>query len=943
MKPLILFLQAFGTFADECIIPLKDIGKDSVFLITGDTGAGKTTIFDAITFALYGEASGDVRNAKSFRSHYAKPDKDTRVGLYFSCGNKYYYIERSPSYERKKLRGEGTKMTDSYACLYCFGKDISDETDLIYKEFSIVVDDEAKYILYGYKDVSEKIIEITGINADQFKKIVMIAQGEFRKFLLAGSDEKEKILRNLFQTSSCEYVQKSLKEILDAESKKSSRLENYIENIFNSVSPSQDYLYDKYEERFNEDGVGASLELVNILKQSAKLEEEDYINLDKKEKVIQKRKEEISKNIVNGENNNKLIDELSVVRRKLKKAISILENLKQEHDKDLRDLSLVPSLQEKATLIKDSLPRYEETDNLKLQFDEINNKIKIMEKSLNNNQLMLQKYYKNRDESEIYLKNCSETELRISECERILDSSNIQIKKFEKIIHNVVILNTEQIKQRKLSKKVQQLYKKYSDEYDMYSVLERAFFDGIVGGLAKKLKDNEPCPVCGSKLHPDKAKYTEKTVSEAERNKARLSLDDTYKIYNEALQEFEGRKAKIETIEKTIKEDISEFDISYEMELSKIANVINEKKFEAGVIIEENKIIKQKLQNQQAEKNKKEKELEIIKIEIFKLEKDIEKMQNEISDIRSVSIKISFEYDNLIKSLSFESYSKAKDVLNNLENKILTLQSNEKHSNDNLHSAEIEKTKYEADEKRLEEQTKGITYFDIEQAKTEYNSLENEQSKVRKEENKCQQQLKLLNDACKNVEENIPNLKQSKNKYLKLEELYKLTSGQGYKKISFERFVQTYYFNNILLYANDNLQKLSSGRYRFERRISEYDKRKTAGLNLDVRDFYTGQSRNVETLSGGETFLASLALALGLSTAVQQQSGGIRMESMFIDEGFGTLDTESLDRAVKLLDNLSDKNRMVGIISHVPELSERFEKQIHVKRGNNGSSIEFIF
>lgn len=1041
MKIKKLIVSAFGPYATEQELDFeKYLDNQNMFVITGNTGAGKTTIFDAINFVLYGESSGSERDGKSLRSDFADSSTKTEVKLWFSLKNKDYYIKRSPQYFRSKQRGEG--LTENKA-----------EAELIYDDKTIT----------GTKEVTRQVEEILGITCEQFKQLVMIPQGEFKKLLNSDSDKKEEIFRKIFGTKVFSDIQnnikteanslkKSIEEVLrDRENKIKSFQLRKDDDLLNSLILNKDLNIelileefvksidaDKEEDRIlkeKEDNIKGKLdnlskelvlgkeankkletlekykidfERLNALKENFKLKEEELryakkavTALNYEEKYIEKKRilDRIRKNLsISIENLNKLKIHLEKAEVDFKKEVE-KEPIRNELNKRLDEIQglkektlVYKENSEKLNLLKASYTKIKERiENIKKEIDE---KTKLLIE-INNEINIIQSLKEEASKLDIESLNYKAKEEKLNTLKLSIDKLINELSKEKKLREDYEVLNNNYINKRKI-----------------YEALDESFRNNLAGILAKDLEEGKECPVCGSISHPNLAKLEDKDISEDEVKKAKLEEEASRKKMEVSLTDLTKIKAEINSLKndninklfkdilnEELEEDISlSFNKVYKelISVEEILNNITLKKKEVDKeILKELNLSKKKSEienlNEALRKELEEKNNELllregeVKTQEANLNNIVNDFKGSIKSIEELNLEEK-DISNKLKALK-EAYEECELYLKNIKTEFDkengnkdTLENQEKEADTEYNNCVAEfkdkvlslgfenykdyisKRKQESEIEVLEneiqkynvdlsnanklysltlEECKNIKFVDIKSIEVSIEEVNKERvyinNLLKEVYLRINQNTKILED-CLSFNKKIETQEE---KYKTIGRLSKIINGDNPRKISFERYVLAAYFEDIISAANIRFSKMTNSRFELLRKEEVGDKRKGQGLDLEVYDNYTGKSRDVKTLSGGESFKASLAMALGLSDVVQRYSGGIQLDTIFIDEGFGTLDPESLDIAIETLIDLQDNGRVVGIISHVQELKDRIEVKLEVTSTNQGSKAEF--
>ena len=894
MKPINLKISAFGPYKDEVNIDFTKLGENGIFLITGDTGAGKTSIFDAISFAIFGEVSGSNRPIQSIRSDFADINLDTYVELEFIHKNKKYKILRNPAYEKPKKKGEG------------FTKKSADA--------SLEYDD---IVVSGIKNVDIKIEEILGINAKQFKQISMLAQGEFLKILFAESKERTEIFRKIFDTNIYNSIARKLKEKLKINEDELKELKNsFITNTANILWEKEKYI--NLDSKINEidiDNVLKELEqeLKENKKENSKIEEE----ITKQEREIKVIEENISKQ---EELNLKIENykQLLTKQNEYKKQEEEIEKLKNKIAQNQKIREIIKPKADKVNNEKEIIKKLEkDLDTIKRNIQIGNAKEKEHEKKVEIVNKIGEKYKEYNNYLEIK--------------KELLEKANI-IKNIENL----------EITKNNYLKEYEQLEKEYKIINNEYLEKESEFFKEQVGIIAEKLEENKPCPVCGSITHPNIAKKSASVLSKEELEKIKENLE--IKQNNKLKKQEECIKVNSQ-INILIQEIGKESDNKLELESAKNKlkeefNINKEKliSIEQTILKEYKSISNKNLDITKFEYDKfKDSIIDLINLEKNELVKSKTLQEEKMNQLQESNLRLdkyTKEYFNELLKLRFkneEEYNKI--LLTNIE-----IENIQKNIEDFTRNVAINNTKISD----LEKEAKGKSTKDLKIQKEKLMAYKNILIEKRKEYVKVKGKLDNNMRIYKLLLENSKELKQKIKDFIIYDELSRTANGTlaGKKRIEFEQYVQATYFDMVILEANKRLAKMTENRYFLIRKEEPEKISDKIGLDLEVKDNYNGKIRDVKSLSGGEAFKAALSLALGLSDVIQSYSGGIVVDTLFIDEGFGSLDTESREQAINTLSLLIDNNKLIGIISHVTELKERIDKKIIVTKTSDGSKIE---
>lgn len=885
MKPLKIKISAFGPYKNCIDIDFEKLGESGIFLITGDTGAGKTTIFDSISFALFGEVSGSNRPVPSVRSDFADNDTETFVELEFTHKNKKYKIRRNPAYERTKKRGEGTTKTSADA--------------------SLEYDDK---VISGTKNVDIKIEEILGINSKQFKQISMLAQGEFLKILFAESKDRTEIFRRIFDTDIYNQIAKRLADKTRIAKAELEQLKDYFA-INSSNIVWKDGIQSVQPKDVNE------LFIQEILE---KLQQEIKINSEQFEKC----QEQISKQ---SDENSKMEKEITAQKDKndkIDRCQKLQEEQKvlQEKQEDIKQKEIL--IQKSQEIINKILPKEDKKKELE---KEISQKQKVLQDISEKIELGKKKEEKFKQILEL-IEIIKVQFQKYSELKDVKTELEDKIKKLQVIIK-------EQENKKIASENAQKLEAEWEKLSTEVLEKEKEFFREQAGILAEKLKENEPCPVCGSLHHPNLAIKSTSVLTKEELDNLKEKEEKSRKILTDATNKVTEINSKIETLIKEFgeKPDVELYNKKYaeiSEELEKAYNQLNDnykKIMLKDIVIEsfEYDIFKEKITN----KISKERE------EFLKLQTQQEENKKQIDELLQKQEKAQNDYQNTLKELGFENEEQyKKSVLNNLQIEIFSKEI-EKYKTD----VTINATKLE----EIQKEIKGFEKVDLTAKIQEFNNKKQELENMRKQQMEYHRIFENNNRILVDLQTNSKKLDSKIKEFTMVEDLSKIANGTVYgkRRIEFEQFVQASYFDMVIIEANKRLLKMTDNRFLLVRKESSERVSDKIGLELEVIDNYNGKRRDVKSLSGGEAFKAALSLALGLSDVIQSYSGGIVVDTMFIDEGFGSLDTESREQAINTLNQLTDNHKLIGIISHVTELKERIDKKIIVTKSTEGSKI----
>lgn len=913
MRPLKLTVSAFGPYAGKTYIDMEKLGDKGLYLITGDTGAGKTTVFDAITYALYGETSGDNRKPDMLRSKYADKDTPTFVELDFEYRGKTYKIKRNPKYERASKRGTGTTTESAKA-------------ELTYPDGRVIT-----------KDVTDAVRDIIGIDRNQFIQIAMIAQGDFLKLLLATTEERKEIFRRIFKTDNYEKLQ---------------------DRLFQEKS-SLSNEYDSLVKMRNSDIKGALCDSDNVdtidlgKAKEGNLTVEDTLNLI--ERIISRDTELKSKS----ENSIKDIsDNIEKINIQLKEAETI-ENLKRElylteknFEKSKEDFEILSNQYEIASKKRENTPKLEASKAIieqKLEkydnVEKVESLIKDDEKNLENNEIKLKKYNEKLDNTKNLIEKYKKDLETVKDCEVKMAEIKKEGSENKTKRDDIKILKNNILEYENLClelSKAQDEYIKSSEKSkilkEKYEIMNRAFLDEQAGILAISLEEGKKCPVCGSTHHPQPAILKENAPKEEDVKKAKNEMEKAEK--NESDKSRIAGEKGVETSKK--KSDI--IDISRKLSIScdfeEIKNISEKMLYDVTKKLKE---LKDEYTKEQQNQNLK------IKIEelIPNLENDRDFINNEIKEIEKIISSLERGIKENISKLSemkkelseFSSKSEAEKQIQVYKNEIDSINrefsNSEKKLNESRTNIDTLSGKIQSYKKQLEN-SKDI---DIEKLKYERMKLESQKIEFSKQSDEAFSRLTINERIVNNINNYSEKLNKLEKKLSWVKALSDTANGTitGKEKVKLETFIQMTYFDRIVSRANLRFLKMTGNQYELVRKKTAENNRVQTGLDLDIIDHYNGTERSVRTLSGGESFKASLSLALGLSDEIQSSSA-VKLDTMFVDEGFGSLDEESLNQAVQVLAGLSEGNRLVGIISHVSELKDKIDRQIVVKKDKTGGS-----
>ena len=941
MRPLKLRMSAFGTYSGLAEIDFEKLGKNGIYLITGDTGAGKTTVFDAITYALYGEPSGNVRDYKMLRSKYADLSTPTFAELQFEYAGKRYRIKRDPGgYMRASKRGSGTTLQPALAELELINTlecpvAISPET-LENKEICRTIDEyesSPEYLFVtGNREVNEKILDIMGINRVQFTQIAMIAQGDFLKLLIASTDEREKIFRKIFRTENYEKLERRISADYYEMKSEHEKIKKSINQYLGEISST---------ETLDPDSMKPD-ELIEAVERTINSDRTKLAGFEEKYGSAEKKIIELGK-LIDREKERLIIQE---------KATNVENLLKSEKDKLVSFKSQLvtaqelcsenESLKKDVTIVEKELTEYNEIEKVSLELSKIRNALKIKSTEKSNSESKIKEYKLQLDEAESEYQSLSDAGENAVRYKAEKERTENRISVLKKISSDLLLYMDYTSELSKAQSDYISAEKKRRSAEEKYSLNYRLFLDAQAGILAQNLSDGKPCPVCGSVSHPCPAHVPQDSPSENELETMKESLENLSEISRQKSSKASEISAVSETMKKGIMESLEKEGLctSDNFDCESIMGTLSDE-----VSAEEEKL-KKTVKSISAENNKLKRQA-VLRENIPLIEKNI---QNTNETVHQCEISISVHSSRI---------AELEKQIEGIESKLRfpDIKSATKYCNETLQKVKLNTQRLETAEKNLSECEKSINELsgmsvqlqshlkeyspvDIETEQKNYNNLETLRNTLRNSISSLKMTIELNSRQFERVKEKYRELEQNEHKLIWLEQIYNTASGsqKGKDKFGLETHVQTAYFDRIVRLANQKLRIMSGGQYLLKRSETADNKKSHTGLDLNVIDNINDTERSVKTLSGGESFKASLSLALGLSEEIQSSAGGIKLDTMFVDEGFGSLDENSLVQAIKALEGISEENRLIGIISHVSELKEKIEKKIVVTKDRNGAS-----
>ena len=914
MRPLRLTISAFGPYAGKTELDLKALGENGLYLITGDTGAGKTTLFDAIIFALYGEASGDIRETSMLRSKYAQAETDTVVEMEFLYNNKLYHISRNPEYQRPKKRGDGFTSQKADATLkYPDGR-----------------------IVDGSPQVTAAIRELIGIDRSQFTQIAMIAQGDFLKLLIASTRERQEIFRQIFQTRNFETLQNQLKTESGNLEKKYTELQRGIRQYIDGIicEPDDVLEIDVSKARDGQLTLDAVSELLAALIGSdTQKREEATISLKKYETDISKLDTELGK----AEQNNKTRSDLAESHAALASAFKLRSTLQASFDEAAKHQPEIEPLTGQIATAQSNLSQYDELDKAAAESALMHKKLKDSEneKIKLTTQIELKIELQNTWLSALSgLKDTESAKLKLeSEYDRI-NARKGSLEGIGKLIEEYTNINST-------LKKKQSEYVSLRDLADTsntaYFKLSREFLDAQAGILSSSLEDGKPCPVCGSKEHPSPAVISANAPTEDSVESAKKSADKALQKATGASNNVAEEKGKLESKKVEIEKTAGEVIGAYE---GKLADVITIEL--SGISTQLLSLLKEIEEESRKHKQKVEIEndLPILNDELAALTKSAAECDKSVVALSTEIGSTDAARESLKGTLAFATKKDAQENIQALSEKKKQLEADIQAAKNALDGQNALIADLETKIKTFTQQLLGTEDIDTDKLNEEKKELTEQRARIISNVTTIVSRLDSNSVISSRIDEHLAESGGVEERLKWVKALSDTANGQltGKTKLMLETFVQASYFERIIRRANVRLMIMSSGQYELIRAEDASNQRSQSGLELNVIDHYNATERSVKTLSGGESFMASLSLALGLSDEIQSASGGIRLDTMFVDEGFGSLDEETLSQALRVLTGLAESNLLVGIISHVSELKERIDKQIIVKKDKNGGS-----
>lgn len=1038
MKPTYLELCAFGPFAEQVVLPLERIVSEGVFLIHGATGAGKTTIFDAVSFALFGNASGENRPTDSFRSDFAKPDSKTYVILEFTHGGNCYKIERSPAYRRLKQRGDG--YTDSKA------------------EAVLTLPDGRKIV--GYQMVTDKIIEILGVDWKQFKQISMLAQGEFLKLLTVESRERGDIFRKVFHTDELGRVGRDLKDRMLKLKRFCEETEAAIVQYYRGIDNSADSGYQEQIEEFFETGdIHKTTEFQQIL---AELTASDKKMLVAAKEKLEQTEQQLTEFRVKQSKVAEWLEKQNEFR-KLEEQLPAMLSMEQKNRQDKKRLEMAKravnmvkpkqeayllAREECRTLLKTIAEKEQKLEELRIQEEEITlfyqkaqadrrrqeQQLRKLEQLRNELKQLVQKEELERkyqaQEKELSalclqeqekkeqikqfgerLKECRGRQDRLTEIyqtgraleaqERELKAELAELDGQTKRLEN---LETVRNAYERLTGQISSLLEEKQQKNEKLQQMEAAYTCEQAGMLAMELTPDSPCPVCGSRQHPNPARPSGILTTKEELGKQKKEYEELCNRIEQLGREAASEKGTMELLllqlgiqaegeawnrrlnerlerRQTVQDTLTELE-------KRLDELVKEQ--EEGMRAKEEAAVLEK-------KNEEERSgLEALSETIQRIRMEQETASRSIKQIMlEASFATAGEAEAALKEAVAEQEAKKQEIAKAEENylnwnnrrqseqavlqqlsgqKLVRMQKEQLAGEDYgtairlagfADEADCEKNMLPAVElQALEEETlhcesRLIRFrerYDVLKQELErkvpepdtdleenISQLSNEKGSLTNQITRLSARIETNEKVRSNVETQLFVLTDMQKEYSAVSLLSNVANGElsGKDRLPFEQYVQAFYFEQVIYEANLRLKKMSGGRYLLQRRTEAENRRSVTGLDLEIMDFFTGKARSVKSLSGGESFKAALSLALGLSDAIQGRTGGVVVETMFVDEGFGSLDKDSLEQAVGILKELAEDNRIVGIISHVEELKECIDKKILLTKTTQGSRISW--
>lgn len=918
MRPLKLTIAGFGPYAGAQELDFEALGTSGLYLIAGDTGAGKTTIFDALTFALFGKASGDSRKDDMLRSKYARAEDPTYVELTFTYNGQTYTVRRNPLYYRINLKKK-------------------DATDLVKQNADALLTLPDGSVVTKKTEVDNAIQEIIGLSREQFAQICMISQGDFRRLLEADTETRKKIFKDIFGTGLYADLQTRLKDEASALAGQMTEARRSIRQYTEGMVCADNSDFNAQVQKAKTDGLPTA-ELTELfeklLDEDRKLEDRlgNQVSAAEDEiKALEKQKEAVEAYRQTKENLDKLSKTEQTQTTAWETAKAALEAAKTEKDKTQ------PELTEHLGKLRNQLPSYDELDE--------------KNKALQDKEQLLKQEQQKLDQAEEQKTTLAEELSALKDKQAKLKDSGEEKKDLDHqlqqctdrkhalkaLLDDFKNLHEEQKTLAAIQKDYLVLADAAKKRLQAYDQMQRAFLNAQAGILAKDLQDGVPCPVCGSLEHPHPAELPAHAPTEDAVKQAKTFYDDAQSAASDASNAAAAQVATMDTKKDALRK-----------KLEKLLPDTAEEQAEAAA----------------------QEQLHDCETQIDELNAKIEAAKK--------NIRIKSELDEKIPKKA-DARKAAEDDWYNADKQLGVLQAEHKTLTDRI--AELKQSlalpdkssaekkiselqeQSEALEKALsdaqEQQTKtlealGVTRGAIEQLQKQLetgadgnlDNLSEQLEAQNKQKNALEEQrqavltrIEVNGQARDKIDKQCGKLEELETQCTWLNALVRTATGTlpGKAKIDLETYVQTTYFDRILERANLRLQKMSGGQYDLKRRRNADDLKSKSGLELDIVDHINATERSVNTLSGGEAFLASLSLALGLSDEVQM-STGIHLDTLFVDEGFGSLDSEALSKAYQTLAGLTEGNRLVGIISHVAELKERIDRQIVVTKGPDGSS-----